>query len=422
MSVYSGRTITRRPSTSSGTFRRVANAIMTDPYVRAAAQHSARRAASAAASVASDGWGYVRTALAGRRASVPMSVASDPRRKKSYPKIKPCRPKVKVSKRFKAKVQAVESADQAKGISTTRVMGNLQFNINQNLQTVGVNLVSNVNAVITTSAPGNAPIANIMQWFTSGEALHHASVLFNGKGNDIDNSKTVNNFPLETLVLQIPHASVTMKLHNMHTQPVEVDFYMCIPKISTNILAATDWGNLLAQSSENISAQNSEWFGAEPGQLVAFGRKWSYRKKTFYLKPGASATHFQKQGPLCYTFAKYMDNTTVFNFPKGVGVSCFYVTRYPQLTVDDTNKISAHYGTPVVAGDKNAVSCEVISKWVIEAPEISDDAQKFDKYAVNAYVNVGTTYCQQQVGASAGTDVNTDVYARQPANGHVNVS
>ena len=339
-------------------------------------------------------------------------------RKQSYPKIAPCRPKVKVSKNFKNKVHAVESAKQAKGTYTVRIMGNILTCFQSNQQQASAELYYGNGVQITSTSSGNPAIANAFNWFTQGDMLDAASVLFNSKVSDVAASITTGNFNTETLVLQIPYASVTMKLRNNTMTVHEFDFYQCIPVISTTSSALADWQSAVAQESGNISAQNADWYGAEPGQTSTFGKKWKYTKKTFVLAPGKSVEHFVKQGPLCYTYSKYLNTTTNFNFPKGIGMSCFIVNRRPQL-VPNTSGVAAHHSTSYTVANYSWVTCELVSKFVIEAPEISEDAQKFDKWATNTYVSNASTFCQTQVGAVG--DTTKRVYSMAPEDGPVTV-
>lgn len=338
-------------------------------------------------------------------------------RRTPYPKLKKCRPKVKNSKKFVAKVQAVESSGTAKGTSTLRIMGCVRINNVSNYQRPTQDLYYGANTLLQSSAPGNPNIPNVFAWFTAGGLLHHASVLFNGKPNDVDESLTTLNLNEENLVLEIPYCSVTMKLTNHSMQVQELDFYQCVPKISSNITALDDWTNKVASAAENINGQNQFWYGAEPGQVESFTQKWSYKKKTFVLAPGASASHFVKQGPLCYTYSKFLNNTTNWNFPKGIGMSCFFVARQPHVHPTNT-KFVGHCTIADASSDYNAITCELVSKYVIEAPELCTDTQKFDKYATNSYINSGTSiYTQLQLPVTG--DPFKTVYQKEPAQGHV---
>lgn len=333
-----------------------------------------------------------------------------------YPKLKPCRPKVKVSRKFKAKVDNAIAADVATGNSTVYLMGNILLNYSQNLQqTSNALYYGSSPAIITSTSAGSPPVSNPFEWFTQGGVLNAASVLFNSKANNVDESITTNNLSDENLVLEIKYMSVLMKLHNTTQVDQELDFYQCIPKMSTSTIAVTDWTNSLTNSNENLSAVNSAWIGVTPGMSATFSKKWKYKKVTFYLKPGQKAEHFVKCGPLCYKYSTFQNVGSNWNYPKGVGMSCFFISRQPTL-LPNTDGLACHnaHTTAVNVTRFAAVTCELKSVYVIEAPELSEDAQKFDKFAYNAYVNNGTTvYTQTQIGASA--DVVKDVFAKAPA-------
>lgn len=354
-----------------------------------------------------------------KKKMAPMIVDSRPlKRRTPYPKLKQCRPKVKNSKKFIAKVQAVESSDTPTGTSTVRVNGHLLVNNQNNYQRITYNLYAG-GALLRSASPGNPAIPNLFEWFTAGGLLHHASVLFNGKLNDVYEVYALNNFNNENLVLEIPYCSVTMKLYNHTMRVQELDFYQCVPKTSTDTSAITEWENALAQSASNVTAQVNTWYGAEPGQCELWTKKWAYKKKTFVLQPGGSATHFVKQGPLCYTYKNFLNVSGNWNFPKGIGMSCFFVNSTPTI-IPNVAKVGAHTAKADVSDDYNAITCELISKYVIEAPQICEDAQKFDKWATNSYINnTGVVYTQQDVG-STGDTVKT-VFAEEPGRGHVTI-
>jgi len=322
-------------------------------------------------------------------------------RKTPYPKMTPCRPKVKVSKKFKAKVHAVESAKVAKGTYTIRTMGNILTNYTQNSQQPSAELVHGNGAGLTSTSSGNPAILNSFNWFTEGDVLDAASVLFNGKVSD-PARPTSGNFDNEKLVLEIPYMSVTMSLTNSSMTDQEVDFYMCISKSSINDASLSTWQSAISNAAENVNGQLTTHYGAEPGQLADFSKKWTYKKKTFYLKPGESKKFFVKQGPLCYNYQKFLNTSSNFNFPKGVGVSCFLVHKQPKL-LPNVNGISAHHATTYTVGNYSWLSCEITRKYVIEAPELAAESQKFDKYVSNSYTASTNTVVQTQVGSSGDT-------------------
>jgi len=411
MSVVSKR---RRTSYGGGSSTsramQVAARLLGDPSVR-----------SAVRSVVSSGRSRIMDWV-GRTTPTNQKYDSEPsNRKLPYKKLTPCRPKLKVSKKFKAKVQAVESAGTPKGIATFRYMGCVYVTGDQNAQAIVEDITTGSagTTLLTSSSAGNPSLNNTLQWHTPVTVLHWASVLFNGKVNDIYDGSTVTNFNNENLVLEIPYMSTHMSLHNPTMQVIELDFYMCVPKISTNTNAIDEWANLAANQASNVSGQTPYWYGAEPGQLTSFSKKWSYKKKTWMLKPGQSVSHFEKQGPLCYTYSKFINGTSNWTFPKGVGISCFFVTKFPQLLVNDS-KIAGHSTKANSASNYRTVSIEVTHKYVIEAPEISDDSQKFDKFITNSYNGAGGVIGVQTQTGSAGDTVK-DVYYKDPGLGLVSV-
>lgn len=335
-------------------------------------------------------------------------------------KLKPCRPKVKVSKKFKAKVDVAVAQHAAVGTSTVYLMGNIATNISQDLQTPSQQIYyGGPAAAITTTSGAHPAIQNAFSFFTQGAVLHAASVLFNGKINDVYESNTANNFDTENLVLEVPYMSVQIILHNNTMVEQELDFYECVSKGSTNTQAMDDWVAMLPNANENLSGSTQFWYGAHPGQISSFGTKWSYKKITFNLHPGQTCKHFIKQGPLCYKYKNYLNVSTNWNYPKGVGMSCFWISRQPKLLPNVTG-VSAHNAKPITLANYPFVSVETISKYVIEAPELCDDAQKFDKYVMNSYVAVGNTFPQEQLGATA--DVIKEVYAKGPQAGLITVA
>jgi hypothetical protein len=334
---------------------------------------------------------------------------------RGYPKLKPCRPKVKISRKFKAKVDKAIAAHVATGTSTVYIMGNLLMNFSQNLQQASNNLYYGTTpSLITSTSAGTPTVSNPFEWFSQGGVLHAASVLFNSKPNDVCETITTLNLNDENLVIEIKYMSVSMTLHNTSQVTQELDFYQCIPKMSNSTVAVTDWTNSFTNANENLSAVNSAWYGVTPGMSSSFSKKWTYKKKTFLLKPGAKATHFVKCGPLCYKYANFQNVSTNWNYPKGVGMSCFFISKQPQI-LPNTAGHSAHnaHTTTINTTGFAAVTCELKSTYVIEAPELCEDTQKFDKFAYNAYVNNGAVvYAQTQVGATG--DVVKDVFFKAP--------
>jgi len=408
MSVVSKR---RRTTYSAGSSTsaamQVAARLLGDPSVRSYVQ-----------SIASSGRRRVMDWA--RTTPTNMNYDEEPsKRKLAFKKLTPCRPKLKVSKAFRAKVHAVESAGTAKGVATVRIMGNIYVNSDQNQQNVIDYLSYGSGALkLTSTSAGTPNIDNTMQWYYPAKMNHWASVLFKGKANDIYVDNATGNFNNEQLVLEIPYISTKMTIHNPTMDVIELDFYMCVPKHNTNETANQEWANAVGSAAANISGQTTFWYGAEPGQLEAWTKKWSYKKKTWLLKPGQTVTHFEKQGPLCYTFAKFLNNTTNWAFPKGVGLSCFFITKQP-IVRPNSVKISAHHTKAAAAGDYRTLTCEITHKYVIEAPEICDDDQKFDKYVTNSYVGGGSLFIQTQVGTSG--DTVKDTYYKDPGLGPVTV-
>ena len=306
-------------------------------------------------------------------------------------KLKPCRIPVKVSRKFKSKVLEAVASDTAKGKYTVAVCGSLFPTSSANLQTVTNVLGQGTggSTALQTEAPGNAILTRTMEFFCPDKVLDAASVLFNGKVSDVDFVKTTTNFDKANTIIQVPYQSVDITFRN-NTQVIkEIEFYQCTAKSSQNLAAVTFWTSTLAAAAgkENLASINVNGYYASPGQLQSFSQSWNYSVKTVTLDPGQSAHIFMSQKDQCYDWAKFQDAGTYPVNPKGKTVSCFYIVRNKEVLANLAATQSGHPGSGYTAG--YTVTCEIVEKYVIEAPEISEDVQKFDKFYMN--VNDVTT-------------------------------
>lgn len=323
-------------------------------------------------------------------------------------KMKPCRPRVKVSRKFKAKVQVAAAQHTAKGTYTTYKQGYLPHAQSANVQNADQALYQGISGTLQlqTQKVGNATIGGMFEFFTPRKAHDAASVLFNGKVSNLDFiGETLNNFELTNLVLEIPHMSVELKFKNQGQQTEEIEFYECVAKTATSNPALSQWVDTLTALAalENLNSISVTTWGASPGQLTNFASKWKYVKKRIVLEAGQDKTVYLKSGPQCYDFSKQLVGDKQSVFPRGKGLSTFWILKRPLLNQVDFNggHSTQHRGStfPRSAGLTSAwgVTCEIIEKYVIEAPEISNDAQKFDKFAMNCYQNQASAsapHCQ----------------------------
>lgn len=323
-------------------------------------------------------------------------------------KLKPCRVPVKVSRKFKSKVLEAVASDTAKGKYTVAICGSLYPVSSSNLQTVTNVLAQSGATGLQTEAPGNATLTRSMEFFCPDKVLDAASILFNGKVSDVDFIKTTNNFEKANTILQVPYQSVDITFRN-NTQVIkEIEFYQCTAKSSQNLAAVTFWVNTLstAAGKENLASLTTNSYYASPGQLQSFSQAWNYSVKTVTLDPGQSGHIFMSQKDQCYDWAKFQDAGTYPLNPKGKTVSCFYVVRNKEVLPSVVGTQAGHPGATQTAG--YSVTCEIVEKYVIEAPEISEDAQKFDKF----YMNVNDTTSGAAPYSVLGQVDNSSVFAR----------
>lgn len=318
-------------------------------------------------------------------------------------KLTPCRPKVKVSKKFKAKVHAVASAKTVKGTYTLAKQGRLMTSQDANKQWADDGLYGGNGAVpvkLHTTSGANPEITYFFEFFTPRKALDAASVLFNSKTSDVHWDQATGNFEAKNLILEIPHMSVEMIFKNQGSQVYEVDFYQCVSKTSTDTSALAMWGQTLTAlaGKENMASNDVTHWDMTPGMTPAWAGRWKYTRKRFRLEAGQDYKMYLKSGTQCYDYSKMLVGGTQPYYPKGKGLSCFYVVRKPNLTMIEPGNAQAnntqHRGDNFtrVLDTTNAawaLTCEIIEKYVIEAPELCDDAQKFDKFLHNCYQTQG---------------------------------
>jgi len=200
---------------------------------------------------------------------------------------------------------------------------------------------------------------------------------------------------------------------------VIVDLYICTPKVNNDTDAYADWNNAITNASENMlaGAITSANYGLKPTMFTAFNKKWSTKVVSMKLLPGQTYEHFIKAGPLCMDYKKFLNVSTNWNFPKGVGLSCFTVQRNVGL-IPDTANYSSHSAGAVTVANAAAITCELKYVFVINAPELCDDSQKFEKFCYNAYnQGAGAPYSINDYQASAY--LAKKVFAKAPQSGAI---
>lgn len=285
----------------------------------------------------------------------------------------------KISKSFKAKVNKVIAEAPSTGRFIERYDGALPRIPAANTQWVDDKLyTAGRTAQLTSSA---VPCDNLMVFFSHSRVNHMASVLFNGKVRTLNYGLTTNNLSTSGLKVHVKYQSATVNFRNQSNVAYEILFYQCISKAGTDKTALEEWISENAGSSSNVSSATIIAYGNAPSLIEAWAARWKYTCTKIMLAPGQVSSVYVKGPSMTYDYQKFIGPAgTLLNFPKGVGVNCFYTMRLPEVALSSSTAIHGHPVRSVASG--YGVVCDVKLSAVIEAPEICADAQKYDKFSI----------------------------------------
>lgn len=290
----------------------------------------------------------------------------------------------KISPLFKKKVKAAMQPSVPTGVYENRMLAFLQEPGVDNKQDCESDVFQNFTAA-------NAPANGIpLDFFSSVQLQDVAAVLFNGKTKATDFSIATNNFAHDKLKLTVVSATADIKFYNNSQVTKQVLLYECVAKNASQVARAIDdWDVMHNQDiagGVNLSSGSIDTWGMHPSYSKTFQKAWNVKHTLVVIKPGESAS--LKIGGLknqTIDFRGNKDSTTVDRYLKGISKSCFYITR----TIDVLGAFSGggaaypiHPAHTRTSPSYFNLACEVHWKYVIKAPDITEDTRRMDVYTI----------------------------------------
>lgn len=323
----------------------------------------------------------------------------------------------KVTPRLSAQVRKIMSSEMPTGVFKNFYFGKL----------TGWN-IANVNKQVTDDRIFNSsdllalnPAHNMFSLFTPLAVVNAASVLFNNKTNAADWTGTTGNFVFDNLKVFVKYASATVTLRNNTQVPKHIAWYECTPKVSRSVTALVDFQAALAEDDTatlNLSHVGSDDYFVTPSVTKKFATTWKSKVREILLEPGQ--THvFTIVGVknALYDFEKFYSGGTQWLFPKGHGMSCFYIVRNTEHFMDIAAGGAAAFASAStlvsVVGAGAAVTCQLERTFEVQAPPGTAVASQIPgRYIHNLWyagVAAGTTSWTNPNGTGNESAIRIDV-------------
>lgn len=302
------------------------------------------------------------------------------------------RGKIHVSSVFKKMVKKAMEEEQSEGTFTDYASGYIPC--------LGVDNQQGSTPFLTVG-DGSLGYGNQnLELFSPLRLLDAASVLFNQKVRINNYTGVLLNFQFDQLKLDVDYTSAVFTVRNNTQCNRHISFYECIPKSHSATNAYNDWINFLAQEATDginlgtVSQQTTvNSIGATPGITKKFATKWKSSVREILLGPG-QMTEFVVMGPknFTYDYSKFYINTATTEWPRGIGKSCFFISRPVEPTPMTTGT-----GPSSVVGYNNQIAnptsgqypygIAVVVRYVYKmmAPELTPVANR--KTYVYSYYN-----------------------------------
>lgn len=268
--------------------------------------------------------------------------------------------KVKVSKKFKAKVAAV-----------------LEKKVYHSGYALEIGAVPLPQISPKTQLPFNAiglPVDNVTplgSLFSPTQVLSIASNLWNNKAYVAGGTQRytdAGNFPLNAKI-KVRKLWAVFKLVNLGQRTYQIDAIVCKPKSRTiNWDPLTDWNSSLTADNDvtkkvNVSGVLSTQLYAHPTMSKTFNANWKTETSKIVLEPGQTYD-FHVQGPMNheYKYQKFVNSGGNFtmNDPQTTRYILFVVRPDLLGGVTNTNTVFAAYpGTEPITGTPNSLGAQL---------------------------------------------------------------
>lgn len=258
--------------------------------------------------------------------------------------------KVKVSKEFRKKVKEALTGNYIKGKFTD----------------VSYGKIIPVSGVQTNLDLGYS-WDNAFSFFSPGQVLHVASVLFNQQLNtQVGLTSNPGLFSIRNMKIDVVKSHVTVKFKNNSARNIHFNVYAVSPKgklDGNGKNAVFAWSEAMANDGTAGPSQMniSQTFGgarvpASPAQLLvkpttspAFSNKYTCDTTTVMLEPGKEYTYYLKgPQPKTYDYAKYWNGLLFDNQQKFI--KQIMVSAWVDVTGTDTGAIGRYTNLNPIKG------------------------------------------------------------------------
>lgn len=231
-----------------------------------------------------------------------------------------------------------------------------------------------------------APLGSLFQAFSVSKIRDAVAVMFNGKTADLDYGNSIGNFAnYKTEKFHVQYMSYAIKVINFTEVKWDITIYELSPKYPHTDDAEDEAIDAVAAIDQvgGGTAATPEAIGLDIATLPSIQKLFHVKKHKKSLAPGASVSHYVRQGPMDFNVADYYDGGIVQEYQKFS--KQFLIRVCPEITnaYDNTSTFSNAVGRFQRSGsiqDRYCLGIETIEKYIFDAPEYVDDANNKDVY------------------------------------------
>lgn len=259
----------------------------------------------------------------------------------------------------------------------------------------------------------NAWLGTDLEFLTTNKIQDVAAVCFKGKPAVLDvNASTVGNFPSpKDLKFRIQYASYQLNLKNLTDHAWDIEIYEITNKDRDDTRFQDAYASALSSITQvggGADATINE-ISLDPSQLPAIRKLYNIKKHKKTLYPGAALSHFVKKDNIDINCANFYKDGVIRNFQKhSVQIRIKYT---PHINVLSANYPGVPDPVPFLSVQRNviggqigyekAIGVEVLEKYVIDAPELTEDVNNKDVYAWKEfYQDISTAIAPNSVYTS----------------------